>query len=283
MANKIKDYRIERFSHEKIKEMLEIIELESSAIQGLPSNHSEVYQKKGWLFPFLFAYDHLLSGRWNYWTDILHKGTIEGSGPIPKIYFEASVLQSAPYNMLTHCIEHPAYGSLIEPFADWLLWGFGQGEKLTISKELNEHFYKMFDLFLLLDRPADYFSHLLSEQTGKGYKSAKGYFPTPIHVATFMSELTLSTFDAEQNKRNIVYEPAVGCGAILLPASNHCFRAYATDISSIAVKLCKIQMFLYAPWFAFCPSNLKGFDSDQMIQLSNDNQFEFWFEERMSS
>ena len=78
-------YRIDRFSVEQLARLPHEIAGYAQAIGGLPQHHSEVFEKRGWLLPFLFAYDDLLWGRWRYWTDILEKGTIEGSGPTPQI------------------------------------------------------------------------------------------------------------------------------------------------------------------------------------------------------
>ncbi|WII35289.1 N-6 DNA methylase [Paenibacillus thiaminolyticus] len=122
-------------------------------------------------------------------------------------------------------------------------------EKLEISPALNEHYYREFDLFLVLDHPTDYLSSLLSHQTGKGNKSALGYFPTPFHIALMMLEMAHVGSEPEKMKRQTVCDPCVGCGAMLLPASNYFLRGFGTDISGIATRLCLIQMHFYAPWY----------------------------------
>jgi hypothetical protein len=54
----------------------------------------------------------------------------------------------------------------------------------------------------------------------------------------------------------------VGCAAMLLPASNYFLRGYGQEISGIAVKLCTLQMYFYAPWYAR-PGEVSGFDIAQ--------------------
>ncbi len=254
-------YRIERFSPEQLKKVSQDIGDYAQAIGGMPQHHADVFEKRGWLIPFLLAYDELLWKRWLYWTDILAKGTITNSGPIPPIQWTdlSSSKATVVHKMLTHCLEHTE--SNIDHFADWLLWGLGASEeKPRISSKLNEHYYREFDLFLVLDNPTDYLSHILSEETGRGYKSGLGYFPTPFNIARLMVEVTHGDGDPEVLKRLTVNDPCVGCGVMLLAASNYFLRGYGMDISSIAVKLCTIQMYWYAPWFAKPGQHIEGFD-----------------------
>lgn len=253
-------YRIERFKPEEIARLPYEVASHAQAIGGLPMNHAEVFEKRGWLLPFLFTYDDLLWGRWRYWTDILQKKTIIGSGSIPRIEWVDTGSNKAvsTRKMLERCLNH--HEADIDNFADWLLWGLGATkEKPRVSEKLNEHYYREFDLFLVLDNPTDYMSHLLCEQTGKGYKSGLGYFPTPFNLSLMMVEIVHGDGDLEQMKRQSVLDSCVGCGALLLPASNYFLRGYGQDISGIAVKLCTIQMFWYAPWFAR-PGEVSGFD-----------------------
>jgi hypothetical protein len=255
-------YGIDRFSVQQLTRMQNLIFSYAEMLGGLPRHHLEVYEKRGWLLPFLFGYDDLLWGRWTYWLDILEKGTVESSSPIPRIEWCMNHHKlSHVHKMLTRCLDH--YDSTIDKFADWLLWGLAASSHESIqhvSPELNEHYYRHFDLFLVLDAPTDYFSELLSEQTGKGYKDAVGYFPTPFHVSLMMTEMIIAEQDKEELKYQTVYEPSVGCGSMLLAASNYFLRCRAQDISATAIKLCKIQMYWYAPWFAHHPKTLKGFD-----------------------
>ncbi|WP_150274147.1 type I restriction-modification system subunit M [Paenibacillus tepidiphilus] len=256
-------YRVERFSVEQLHKLQFSIRENSVAINGLPQNADEVYQKRGWLIVFLLAYDDLLWQRWDYWTTILEKGTIEGSGPIPKINWvhKAESKSIATMKMLTECLNH--HEANMDLFADWLLWGLAATDVMPrISKKLNQHFYQVFDLFLILDNPTDYLSDLLCDQTGKGYKQGLGYYPTPMDISVFMTEIVRGDQDPEALKKLTVMDSCVGCGAMLLPASNYFLRAYAQDISLIATKLCRIQMYFYAPWYAIPGENIKGFNQN---------------------
>ncbi len=263
-------YQMERFNTAQLKKMENNILDYAAAIDGLPKDHSEALTKRGWMTPFLLAYDDLLWGRWDYWGKIWEKKTIKGSGPIPQIKWadlgSPGVLQTR--KMLTKCLDH--HESNIDTFADWLLWAMGNTKDTpNISPTLNKHYYENFDLFLVLNYPTDYLSQCLSEQTGKGYKGALGYYPTPFHVVQLMSEMTLAGEESEKLKKMTVMDPCVGCGAMLLPASNYYLRGYGADISGIAVRLCKIQMLWYAPWYARANDAIQGFDAKtEPVQLS---------------
>jgi hypothetical protein len=261
-------YRIDRFSQERIARISHELAGYAVAIGGMPQNHKEVFEKRGWLLPFLFTYDDLLWQRWSFWTDILQKGSIVGSGPIPQINWvdPCSPRAQATKAMFTNCLNH--HEANIDNFADWLLWGLaGTDDKPRISEKLNEHFYREFDLFLVIDNPTDYLSNVLCDQSGRGYKSALGYFPTPFNVTRMMVEMMHGGGDLDQKKRQSVLDPCVGCGAFLLPASNYFLRGYGQDISGIAVKLCTVQMYWYAPWYAR-PGQVEGYDEvEAPIQL----------------
>lgn len=257
-------YRMERFSADELKKLHFAVQSNAIAIGGLPAHHTEIGNKRGWLVPFLIGYDDLLYGRWNYWLDILLKGTITGSGAIPQITWAdtSSGPAIATAKMLSDCLNH--HEADIDSFADWLLWGLAAGDHYpAISSALNEHYYRTFDLFLVLDNPTDYLSNLLCDQTGRGYKKALGYYPTPFSITQLMASITIGNDDPEVLKRKTVHDPCIGCGAMLLPASNHILRGSGSDISGIAVKLCKIQMFFYAPWYAR-PGDVEGFDEDSL-------------------
>lgn len=258
--DKSKLYRMERFSSDQIQKLHKEVQMNALAIGGLPASHAEVSNKRGWLLPFLFGYDDLLWGRWDYWMNILHRGTIAGSADIPQIIWAdpSSSPAMATTKMFSQCLDH--HDANIDSFADWLLWGLASGESYpNISENLNEHYYRVFDLFLVLDNPTDYLSYLLCEQTGKGYKKGLGYYPTPFNITQLMVQILLPNEEPEVLKTKTIHDSCIGCGAMLLPASNYFLRGSGQDISGIAVKLCKIQMLFYAPWFAR-PGELEGFD-----------------------
>jgi hypothetical protein len=83
-----------------------------------------------------------------------------------------------------------------------------------------------------------------------------------------MTEMSFDRENRDKFKTQTAYDPCVGCGATFLPASNYVLRGYASDINGLAVKLTKIQCNWFAPWFAFSPDGLKGFDPKaEHIQL----------------
>lgn len=265
---KVDLYRIERFAPEKLERLKNDIFDYAIAIGGMPKNHFEVLDKRGWLLPFLFGYDDLLWGRWQYWTEILQKGTIVGSGPIPRMEWSDThaPLVESTRSMFGNCLKH--HEANIDSFAEWLLWGLAAtNEKPRVSEKLNEHYYREFDLFPVLDNPTDYLSLVLCNETGKGYQSGLGYYPTPFSLTQMMVELMHGDGDPEELKRQTVCDPCIGCGAMLLPASNYFLRGYGQDISRIATQLCIIQFYFYAPWYAR-PGHVEGFDqTSNPIQL----------------
>lgn len=255
-------YRLDRFSIEELQEMTSIFNL-TAKIQGLSvANVQEAKVRPGWLTPYLYAYDHLTNKRWSYWANILHKGSIVGHDPIPQIHFYGSPLVSECAHataMLKKATGHVE--STPERFADFLLWALGNVGDVPnlnhLSDSLFKHYYTYFDIFLVLDRPADYLSWVLSEQLSGNTKSKTAYFPTPTHVATLMTELIRSE---KPDVAEAAYDPCVGCGSLLLPQSNYRFRASGNDINPVAVKFCKIQFAWYAPWFYLPGENIQGLD-----------------------
>lgn len=249
-------YQISRYEESELILMNQRILAEAQLIGGLPKHHTEALTKKGWLLPFLLGYDQLYWKRWDYWLDILEKGTIAGSGPIPQIeWCELPAYTDQVRKMLSDCLFGVQYeGVRIDQFADWLLWGLGVTDTPPqISEKVNEHWYRHFDLALVLKYPTDYMSRLLEEASSNGYKSALGYFATPYQVTRMMTEMVMDISDREALKRKKFNEPCVGCGAMMLPASNYMLFGYAQDVSPIAIKLCIVQMMWYAPWFAINP------------------------------
>lgn len=249
-------YKIYEYSKEELIQAQRRMAAEAILIGGMPKNHSEVFEKRGWLLPFLMSYDQLFTGRWDYWLDIVEKGTIDGSGPIPQIEWcknTNSIHQVM--KMLYDCMNHVYYdGATVEDFADWILWGLaGTNEPPKVSAKVNEHWYRTFDLALVMKYPTDYMSALLEEETSHNKKSSLGYFSTPPSLTQLMTELVYYGRDREEMKYESFYEACCGCGAMMLPASNYNLFGAGQDINPAAVKLCRIQMYWYAPWFAFNP------------------------------
>ncbi|MDR5021377.1 hypothetical protein FOL75_04740 [Bacillus thuringiensis] len=274
LHEKNKLYRLEEYTQEQLYNLNNNILCYAQAINGLPRKHTEIFEKRGWLLPYLYGHDSLLWKRWDYWFEIIERGTITQSGSIPQIEW------SNPNNtgfdvtkkMLEQCLNYHESG--IDTFAHWLHWGLAiTNEKPKISKNLNEHYYKNFDIFLMQKYPSDYMSIILYEETGKGYKNGLGYFPTPFQLSIMMIHVVYKGIDnpatKDKYKGKTVYDPCVGCGSTFLPASNYSLKGYAQDVSKIALDLLRIQCMLYAPWFAFHPENIRGFEEDLPIITSN--------------
>ena len=253
-------FAVYEFSEEELQKYVARFRTEASMIGGMPQHHSEALEKRGWMLPILLAADMLFTGRWDYWFDILEKGTIEGSGPIPQIQWSKNnEAQHQVKKMLLECLDGVHHkGGTISDFADWLLWGMaGTDTPPNISAEVNEHFYRTFNLEAVLRHPTDYLSGLLEEASSMGMKQALGYFSTPFDVTKMMADMAIGTPDTpeqlEEMKGKSVCDPCVGCGAMLLPASNYMLFGYGQDINPVAIKLCRVQMYWYAPWYAINP------------------------------
>lgn len=220
---------------------------------------------RGWLRPFLFTYDALLTGRWDYWLEITQKGTIEGAGPIPQTEFADSPWDGNGHHvkrMLDKCMDHPKLQSHSVDkrlFIDWLLWGFGDplvDDRPQIHPDVERHWYETFDLMVMLVRPCDYMSMFALEHLNQS--GVLEFFPTPMHLSVLMARM-LNADDQGVGEDNcgvypanstMVFDPCVGCGSLLLPVSNYSLRLFALDLNSLMVKLTKVQMWFYAPWGA---------------------------------
>jgi hypothetical protein len=112
--------------------------------------------------------------------------------------------------------------------------------------------YQIFDWCAFMHYPYDYMSELVSGIYSKGQKQGQGYFPTPMNVTQMMNDVLHG-----DNKHLIgskliesVGEPAVGCGATLLPASNRSLVAVGYDIDPLLLKCALFSFYFYAPWYA---------------------------------
>ena len=244
------------YSDSEIIRMTNKIFSYSIPMGGMIQSHKQALKKKGWMKPYLFGYDSLFWGRWDYWLEILEKNTLDGSGPIPQI--EWSTNHEAIHQvrkMLFKCMDG-VYNEGVGPddFADWLMWGLGIAERPpNIKTRVNKYWYETFDLALVLQYPTDYLSGFLEDLSSRGDKSARGFFATPMNVTVMMNEMVMSDNNPEDMKYKSVIDPCVGCGALLLPASNYSLFGAGQDISMISVKFTKIQCMWYAPWFAINP------------------------------
>lgn len=201
---------------------------------------------KGWLIPYLLDLESRVIGRWDWWA----KATLDGKlpdGPIPQISF-LHMGHASVSRMLEKCLTHYSCHSVRLPdLFEWLLWGFGQGEnRARIDATVNEHWYRTFNLGLMLQFPHDYLGDMLSEtKAGSTYwNNPNAFFPTPHTVVDFMTRMQLEGANREAS----VLDPCVGSGRFLMYASNYSVNLYGMDIDHVCVMACKINAFLYVPW-----------------------------------
>lgn len=205
---------------------------------------------KGWLLPWLFEIEACFSGRWEYWISTLDQGQMLEDRPIPHLDIEY-VRNSEGFDNIRKCLrQYVNRGVSLPDFLDWLLWGFGEGsERPRIASEVNEFWYRNFNLGFLLRDPFDYFGELLSESKTNYWTNPNAFFPTPHPVCEVMARMTFSDESKNGDCRDkTVCDPCVGTGRMLMFASNYSLRLYGQDIDQTCVKACKINGYLYIPW-----------------------------------
>ena len=219
-------------------------------------------EKKGWLLPYLLKLDEMFFGRWGYWFKIIESDKIL-KGPIPQIPFKAAEEYSERLvqKNIKECLDKGSF-KLSDPlglFVDWIMWGLGKGEEFPqISEELDDFWYRRFNMGLFYKEPADHWGMIAMERIGKN--NGHGFFPTPASVVKMMTEMTFAGQPIEKQKRASMMDPCCGTGIMLLYASNHSLNLYGNDISPLLVKMAKINAFIYIPWLAYRPYSLTIFD-----------------------
>ena len=236
--------------------------------------------KRGWLLPYLLKLDQMFFCRWDYWFKIIEADKIP-KGPIPQIPFKAAeeYTEKLVQKNIKECLDR---GSLklsnpLALFVDWIMWGLGKEEEFPkVSKEIDDFWYRTFNLGLFYKEPADHWGMIALESMGKN--NGYGFFPTPANVVKMMTEMTLAGQSQEKLKRASVMDPCCGTGIMLLYASNHSLNLYGNDISPLLVKMAKINAFIYIPWLAYRPDRLtifnKSEDNLQTIKLSAQHSLE---------
>lgn len=199
---------------------------------------------KGWLIKYMLPLDLYTNKRWYFWSETWINNKI--ILPIPRITFSASV-HPETMKMLLKCIDSyhaTALGSRnVEMFIDWILWGLNyQDVKFPdINKELSNHWYRTFNLELLLRHPHDYPARLLEHIGSKG---GPGWFATPMNVTTMMAEITTSDMKPWETSNDC----CLGTGSMLLPISNKSLKISGQDVSGLMVKSAALNFMLYVPW-----------------------------------
>ena len=201
---------------------------------------------KGWLVPYLRKLDYMTNQRWYFRSSAIVRNKIVL--PIPQINFSTPKNEST-MKMLKNCLEtyHSAHLSTrkIDLFFDWILWGFNSSliKKFPdIKKELSEHWYKTFDLGLLLKHPHDYPARILEYVGSKG---GPGWFATPMNINCMMQQIVQGKETKPWQSTN---DPCMGTGSMLLPLSNQSLNITGGDISGLMVKAAHINFTLYVPW-----------------------------------
>ena len=181
------------------------------------------------------------------------------NSPIPQIEWQYSSIAESMLNNTLNCI--PKYGEwrtwsaweYLEYFLHWALFGFGHPAYKSLPKEpagcegASMRLYQVFDLSALLLYPEDYLGRILPDICGKKAQRNAGFYPTPLVVASFMSQV----ISHEKIDRTASFsEPACGTGALMLAQSNNCLSGIGQDIDQVLLKCALFQFFLYAPWLA---------------------------------
>lgn len=206
---------------------------------------------KGWLLPYLLEIDFMFHKRWDYWIRTLLAGKLLDES-IPQIDF----LSPHPEAMknFRNCMENYICHSVRLPdFLEWLLWGFGeQNARVKISAEVNEHWYRTFNMGLLMQHPYDYFGDILADtKAGKTYWSnPNAFYPTPHNLVKMMTAMTMGKQKSKgkDSRMSSVLDPCVGTGRFLMEASNYSLNLYGADIDPVCVMACKVNGYFYVPW-----------------------------------
>jgi len=217
---------------------------------------------RGWLIPFLFDIETMFWGRWEYWARTLEAGKLLDE-PIPQISFIGEGCNTAGDNkkMLSKCLDHYRAYTVSARLADlleWILWGFGDRDQeerpSRVNEVLNEHWYRTFNLGLMIKFPQDYFGDIYAEERSPDSNRRSGFFPTPHNIVEAMVRMTMEgpTEKADNGDRDqrefSVCDPCVGTGRMLMHASNYSVNLYGVDIDRTCVMACKVNGYLYMPW-----------------------------------
>ena len=103
-------------------------------------------------------------------------------------------------------------------FIDWIMWGLGKEEEFPrISKELDDFWYRTFNMGLFYKEPADHWGIVAMESMGKN--NGHGFFTTRANVVKMMTEMTLAGKSQVKIKRSWVMESCCGTGRMVLASS----------------------------------------------------------------
>lgn len=209
---------------------------------------------KGWLLPYLLDLDMMFCKRWYYWLETLEAGQLLDK-PIPRLHFLSGFDQgNEAKKMLMTCLEnHKAYSQSVRlsDFLEWLLWGFGNVDQeerpRKVTENLNEFWYRTFNLGLLLKYPKDYFGDIYADERSPKSNQRSGFFPTPDVICECMARMT---FEGKEGDTRLlsVCEPCAGTGRMLMHASNYSLNLWGMDVDYGCVLACRVNGYLYMPW-----------------------------------
>lgn len=207
---------------------------------------------RGWLIPYVQMCEAhpLVAKRYDYVLRTLGRGRLLDE-PLPEIGFasEYDPATRPGIAMLKKCLDRIEYESGwsngMRELCEWI--GFALGVTTGVSKlaaDVQEFLYRTFNLEPLLLQPSDYLGLMLSE-TNHGKRN--GFFPTPINICELMIRLTSGDKTGDR-RGELMSDPCVGTGRMLLVASNYSMRLFGQDLDYLCCLITKINLALYAPW-----------------------------------
>ena len=230
------------------------------------------WKYRGWLLVYIIQLHALIpavADRWDYHLRMLEAGKLLDE-PIPQIVF------GEPNNTIfdklrdwSRLLGGDCGGwSDFHGLLDWLAWGLAVSvEEPHLTAAVNESLYRHVDVGLLLQRPYDYFGAYVAMNRA-GAWNPTGFYPTPHAIVECMVRIGMA--DARSGGRDprtfTMHDPCVGSGRMLLHASNNSLSLSGQDIDPLAVKMCKINGALYAPWLSFpLPASILGTSVVQIL------------------
>ncbi len=225
--------------------------------------------KPGWLIPYLIGLDEMFYKRWDYWSRICWENRIltEAIPYIPFRSCQSYPRQEVQKNLKT-CLQYANHrlSNALGAFIDWLLWGFkGAKEPANIPPEVDDFWYRTFNLGLFYLEPAEHFGFRAMEYMGKN--NPVGFFQTPDAVTAMMVQMTFGEDPQPEHKTKSMCDPCCGTGVMLLYASNYSLNLYGVDISPLLTKIAKVNAYIYVPWLILRPKHLTVFEGIKEIDL----------------
>jgi len=236
---------------------------------GVPFR-TPTFEKGGWLLDYMTLDEVVIIGRYRYWRDTYEAGELLAQ-PIPAIAFV-----DKPHPKVASYLEHwldqinplwrisPQERAIaFEKLIDWLLWGFGHpiSSVPPLNDEIHSKLYQLATFIPFFLHPYDYFGAFLEAHDplrAKEISSKK------------VKELTadLFPFRGMDARAQLLVEPDVGTGRLLLALSNHSFNLLGLSSDPLTAKIALLNCYLYAPWAIFPFEFLDRDLSDTEIQFA---------------